>query len=75
MNYLNKMDIPRVDYGGITDINTAKAIAKRLFQTYSHGDVMDRKAMERMLVDTYRVMVTMGKLTRRIRTLHHRVTT
>ncbi len=55
--YLKIMDVPRVDYGGITDINTAKAIAKKLFQTYSHGDIMDRKAMEKMLIDTYKVMV------------------
>lgn len=55
--YLNIMDVTRVDYGGITDINTAKAIAKKLFHTYSHGDIMDKRAMEKMLVDTYKVMV------------------
>jgi hypothetical protein len=51
------MEIPRVEYGGITDINTAKSIARKLFQTYSQGDAMEPKSMERMLIDTYKVMV------------------
>jgi|JI6StandDraft_1071083.scaffolds.fasta_scaffold02939_10 hypothetical protein len=39
------MEVPRVEYGGITDINTAKGIARKLFQTYSQGEAMERKAM------------------------------
>lgn len=54
------MEFPRVEYGGITDINTAKGIAKKLFQTYAQGDSLERKAMERMLVDTYKVMVAVS---------------
>lgn len=51
------MEFPRLDYGGITDIHTAKSVARRLFQTYAQGESLDKKAMERMLVDTYRLMV------------------
>jgi len=51
------MEVPRVEYGGITDINTAKGIARRLFATYSQSEAMERKSMERMLVDTYKIMV------------------
>jgi hypothetical protein len=56
------MDLPRLDYGGITDIHTAKSVARRLFQTYTHGDTLDRKGMEKMLVDTYRLMVELQRL-------------
>ena len=43
--------------GGVTDINTAKMIARKLYMQYSNGAQMERMAMERMLVDTYKVMV------------------
>ena len=43
--------------GGVTDINTAKAIARKLYMQYCNGGQMEKMAMERMLVDTYRVMV------------------
>jgi hypothetical protein len=56
------MDLPRLNYGGITDIHTAKSVARRLFQTYTHGDTLDRKGMEKMLVDTYRLMVELQGL-------------
>ena len=43
--------------GGVTDINTAKAIARKLFMQYNRGNQMERMGMENMLVDTYKVMV------------------
>lgn len=43
--------------GGVTDLNTAKYIAKRLYMQYCNGSTMERNAMERMLVDTYKIMV------------------
>jgi hypothetical protein len=43
--------------GGVTDINTAKTIARKLYMQYCNGGQMEKMAMERMLVDTYRVMV------------------
>ena len=43
--------------GGVTDINTAKTIARKLYMQYCNGSQMQRLAMERMLVDTYKVMV------------------
>ena len=43
--------------GGVTDINTAKAVARKLYMQYCNGGQMERMAMERMLVDTYKVMV------------------
>jgi hypothetical protein len=43
--------------GGVTDISTAKQVAKRLYMQYSGGSQMERSSMERMLVDTYKIMV------------------
>lgn len=43
--------------GGVTDINTAKQVARRLYSQYCTGSQMERTAMERMLVDTYKSMV------------------
>ena len=43
--------------GGVTDINTAKAVARKLYMQFCSGGQMERLAMERMLVDTYKVMV------------------
>ena len=45
--------------GGVTDVNTAKMIARKLYMQYSTGGQMERMAMERMLVDTYKIMVRM----------------
>lgn len=47
--------------GGVTDINTAKAVARKLYMQYCNGGQMEKMAMERMLVDTYKVMVNMSK--------------
>lgn len=44
--------------GGVTDLATAKSVARKLYMQYCNGGQMERLAMERMLVDTYRVMVT-----------------
>ena len=43
---------------GVTDLNTAKHVAKRLYLQYCNGSSMERNAMELMLVDTYKIMVT-----------------
>ena len=43
--------------GGVTDINTAKAVARKLYMQYCNGGQMERMAMERMLIDTYKTMV------------------
>jgi hypothetical protein len=43
--------------GGVTDINTAKSVARKLYIQYCNGSQMERMATERMLVDTYRMMV------------------
>lgn len=43
--------------GGVTDLNTAKHVAKRLYMQYCNGSSMERNSMERMLVDTYKIMV------------------
>jgi hypothetical protein len=43
--------------GGVTDILTAKQVAKRLYTQYCVGSQMERSSMERMLVDTYKIMV------------------
>lgn len=43
--------------GGVTDINTAKSVARKLYIQYCNGGQMERLAMERMLIDTYRIMV------------------
>lgn len=43
--------------GGVTDINTAKLVARKLYMQYCNGSLMERSAMERMLVDTYKIMV------------------
>lgn len=43
--------------GGVTDISTAKSVARKLYMQYCNGGQMERLAMERMLIDTYRIMV------------------
>lgn len=43
--------------GGVTDLATAKGIARKLFASYSGGGNFDRGAMERMMVDTYKILV------------------
>ena len=47
--------------GGVTDINTAKGVARKLYMQYCNGGSMERIAMERMLVDTYKVMVFINR--------------
>ena len=54
--------------GGVTDILTAKQVAKRLYMQYSTGSQMERSSMERMLVDTYKIMVRWDLL--RIKTIN-----
>jgi len=44
--------------GGVTDINTAKSVARKLYIHYCNASQMERNATERMLIDTYRMMVT-----------------
>lgn len=43
--------------GGVTDITTAKVVAKRLYMQYCGSSQMERNSMERMLIDTYKIMV------------------
>jgi hypothetical protein len=43
--------------GGVTDLNTAKAVARKLYLSYTNGSQMERQSMEKMLVDTYKIMV------------------
>ncbi len=44
----------------MTDINTAKAVARKLYMQYCNGGQMERLAIERMLVDTYKIMVRLA---------------
>lgn len=46
--------------GGVTDLATAKAVARKLYMQYTSGSSMERQGMERMLVDTYKIMVWVG---------------
>lgn len=48
--------------GGVTDIATAKMVARRLYTQYCSGSQMERASMERMLVDTYKIMVKLQLL-------------
>ena len=43
--------------GGVTDLATAKSIARKLYMQYCNGSQMDTRNSERMLVDTYKIMV------------------
>ena len=43
--------------GGVTGINTAKSIARKLYMQYCNSAQMERLAIENMLVDTYKIMV------------------
>lgn len=43
---------------GVTDMGTAKSIARKLFATYSYGSQVDKNSMEKMMVDTYKILVT-----------------
>lgn len=42
--------------GGVTDLGTAKGIARKLFASYAMGGSFDRNAMEKMMVDTYKIL-------------------
>lgn len=42
---------------GVTDINTAKMVARKLYMQYCNSSQMERTSMEKMLVDTYKIMV------------------
>lgn len=46
-----------MNQNGVTDIATAKAIARKLYTTYSLGGQVERSAMEKMMIDTYKIMV------------------
>jgi hypothetical protein len=39
------MELPKIQYGGITDYQTARNIAKKMFKDYSQGDSLEKKAM------------------------------
>ena len=43
--------------GGVTDMNTAKSVARKLFVSYSNGSELEKESLERMLMDTYKIMV------------------
>lgn len=42
--------------GGVTDLATAKGIARKLHASYGMGGNFDKSAMERMMMDTYRIL-------------------
>lgn len=46
-----------MNQNGVTDIVTAKVIARKLYATYSLGGQVERSAMEKMMADTYKIMV------------------
>ena len=43
--------------GGVTDVNTARSVAKKLYANYSNGSSIEKHALEKMLIDTYKIMV------------------
>lgn len=38
-------------------MGTAKSIARKLFSSYTYGGQVDKSAMEKMMVDTYKILV------------------
>lgn len=46
-----------MNQGGVTDLGTAKGIARKLYASYSMGGNFESAAMERMMRDTYRILV------------------
>ena len=48
-----------MNQNGVTDMGTAKSIARKLFATYTYGgqEYIDKSSMERMMVDTYKILV------------------
>ena len=42
--------------GGVTDLATAKGIARKLYASYGMGGNLDKGAMEKMMIDTYRIL-------------------
>ena len=41
----------------MTDIQTAKIIARKLYSNYAIGGHFERSSMDKMMVDTYKIMV------------------
>lgn len=41
---------------GVTDLATAKAIARKLYASYGMGGNFERNAMEKMMIDTYKIL-------------------
>lgn len=46
---------------GVTDITTAKNIARKLFLSYANGSQIEKQSLEKMLSDTYKIMVQIIK--------------
>lgn len=42
---------------GVTDLATAKAIARKLYASYTMGGNLEKSAMEKMMIDTYKILV------------------
>ena len=42
--------------GGVTDVQTAKNVAKKLFQNYTNGSSLEKGVFEKMMIDTYKIM-------------------
>lgn len=42
---------------GVTDMGTAKGIARKLFASYANGQQVEKSAMEKMMIDTYKILV------------------
>lgn len=43
---------------GVTDLATAKAVARKLYASYTMGGNLEKGAMEKMMIDTYKILVT-----------------
>lgn len=48
-----------MNQNGVTDMGTAKSIARKLFANYSYGtqEYIDKSSMEKMMIDTYKLLV------------------
>jgi hypothetical protein len=45
-----------MNQGGVTDLATAKGIARKLYASYGLGGSFERGAMEKMMIDTYKIL-------------------
>ena len=52
-----------MNQNGVTDMGTAKSIARKLFANYTYGgqEYIDKSSMEKMMIDTYKLLVFLKK--------------